>query len=101
MATLGFEVLPSSANFVFALTFTSRQGLVCRLESGALSCVFRQAAIDNYLRISIGTDELTRLCWCAGCSLKRYRALMGLPRHVFPVVIPQLERHSESVLLAP
>jgi histidinol-phosphate aminotransferase len=54
---LGFEVLPSSANFVFA-----RHGahdaatLAARLrEHGILVRHFRQPRIDQFLRISIGT----------------------------------------------
>ncbi len=54
---LGFDVLPSSANFVFA----RRAGhdaaeLAARLrEHGILVRHFRQPRIDQYLRISIGT----------------------------------------------
>ena len=56
---LGFSVLPSKANFLFAShvqidAFT----LYNRLrEVGILVRHFRQPRIDNYLRITIGTDD--------------------------------------------
>ena len=54
---LGFDVLPSGANFVFARH--PREGaatLASRLrEHGVLVRHFRQARIDQYLRISVGT----------------------------------------------
>ena len=58
MAALGFEVLPSAANFVFA-THPRRaaRNLFARLrERGIIVRYFDKPRIDNYLRISIGTD---------------------------------------------
>ncbi len=59
LRALGFEVLPSSANFVFA-----RHGEVpgARLmdglrAQGILVRHFAQPRIDDYLRITIGTDD--------------------------------------------
>jgi histidinol-phosphate aminotransferase len=59
LARLGFEVLPSSANFVFARHPAQ--------EGAALAAALRQRAvivrhfaaprIDDYLRITVGTDE--------------------------------------------
>jgi histidinol-phosphate aminotransferase len=59
MSEFGFEVLPSSANFIFvrhprrdaaALAQTLR-------ERGIVVRHFRQARIDQFLRITVGTDE--------------------------------------------
>lgn len=56
---MGFEVLPSQANFVFA---SHRQVpasvLFAKLrEKGVLVRYFNKPRIDNFLRISIGTDR--------------------------------------------
>ncbi|KQQ40345.1 histidinol-phosphate aminotransferase [Duganella sp. Leaf126] len=58
LLALGFEVLPSQANFVFARhpqhdAATLAAGL---RERSILVRHFRQARIDQFLRISIGTD---------------------------------------------
>ncbi len=55
---LGFEVLPSGANFVFA-RHPARDGaeLAAALRARAIIVRhFRQARIDQFLRITIGTD---------------------------------------------
>jgi histidinol-phosphate aminotransferase len=54
---LGFEVLPSKANFVFARhPRTDAAALAAQLrEHGILVRHFRQPRIDQYLRISVGT----------------------------------------------
>ena len=59
LATLGFEVLPSSANFVFAShSQIPARELFDRLRAGGIVVrYFDKPRIDNYLRISIGTDE--------------------------------------------
>lgn len=59
MQGLGFEVLPSMANFIFARhpahdAATLAAGL---RERAILVRHFKQARIDQFLRISIGTDE--------------------------------------------
>jgi histidinol-phosphate aminotransferase len=59
MQALGFEVLPSKANFIFARhpshdAATLAAGL---RERAILVRHFKQARIDQFLRISIGTDE--------------------------------------------
>lgn len=59
LEVLGFEVLPSGANFIFA---THRQhsarDLFARLRArGIVVRYFDKPRIDNYLRISIGTNE--------------------------------------------
>ncbi|WP_432357889.1 histidinol-phosphate transaminase [Sporosarcina sp. UB5] len=56
---LGFHVLPSQANFVFAShSDRAAADLYGQLkEDGILVRHFNQPDIDNYLRISIGTDE--------------------------------------------
>ena len=59
LTALGFEVLPSAANFVFA-RHSSRDGqeLAAQLrEQGVLVRHFKQPRIDQFLRISIGTEE--------------------------------------------
>jgi histidinol-phosphate aminotransferase len=61
---LGFEVLPSSSNFLFA-RHSSRPASELYLElksAGILVRHFNSTRINNYLRISIGSDdECTRL----------------------------------------
>lgn len=57
LQALGFEVLPSAANFVFA-RHPQRDGgeLAARLrEQGVIVRHFRQPKIDQFLRITIGT----------------------------------------------
>lgn len=56
---LGFEVLPSKANFVFA-RHSQRDAQTLARELRARSIIvrhFRQPRIEQFLRISIGTDE--------------------------------------------
>jgi len=58
LTQLGFEVLPSAANFVFA-RHPSHDGaalLKALRERKVLVRHFKQPRIDQYLRISIGTD---------------------------------------------
>ncbi|MEL0027996.1 MAG: histidinol-phosphate transaminase, partial [Perlucidibaca sp.] len=59
---LGFEVLPSGANFVFARHPAHRGGdLAAALrERAVLVRHFRSARIDDFLRITIGTPEQHR-----------------------------------------
>ena len=59
--TLGFKVIPSQANFIFAsppgITDSGAAGFLAALrEKGILVRHFKQSEIINYLRISIGTD---------------------------------------------
>lgn len=59
MESLGFSVLPSQTNFVFA-THEDYQAVSLYdglRKEGILVRHFNQATIDNYLRITIGTDE--------------------------------------------
>ncbi|WP_297189119.1 histidinol-phosphate transaminase [uncultured Porticoccus sp.] len=59
LKSLGFEVLPSSANFLLA-TCPSRDaaGLAARLrEKGIIVRHFRQPRIEQFLRITVGTNE--------------------------------------------
>lgn len=63
LASLGFEVLPSSANFVFA-RHASRDAaeLAAGLrERSIIVRHFRQPRIDQFLRITVGTDEQCEL----------------------------------------
>jgi histidinol-phosphate aminotransferase len=59
LAGLGFEVLPSEANFLLA-RHPDRAGRVlfsALRERGVIVRYFEQPRIDDYLRISVGTDE--------------------------------------------
>lgn len=59
LQALGFDVLPSAANFLFVRHPTHRAGnLVQALrERAILVRHFKSPGIDNHMRISIGTDE--------------------------------------------
>jgi histidinol-phosphate aminotransferase len=59
LTALGFEVLPSAANFVFARHPHHDAGELARQLRGRDIIVrhFRQPRIEQYLRISVGTDE--------------------------------------------
>ena len=59
LVELGFEVLPSKANFVMAKpTFMDAEKLYLTLkEMGVLVRYFKDSRIKDYLRISIGTDS--------------------------------------------
>jgi histidinol-phosphate aminotransferase len=59
LSELGFEVLPSVANFVFARhRGHSGADLAARLrERGVLVRHFRKSRIEDFLRITVGTDE--------------------------------------------
>ncbi|WP_332671085.1 histidinol-phosphate transaminase [Aromatoleum sp.] len=59
LASLGFDVLPSAANFVFA-RHPGRDAGELAAELRARSIIvrhFRQPRIEQFLRITIGTDE--------------------------------------------
>lgn len=69
LLSLGFDVLPSKTNFLFVSHGKiSGKELFLRLrQDGILVRHFEKQGIDNYLRISIGTDEemkvlISRLC---------------------------------------
>ena len=59
LSALGFEVLPSAANFVFTTHPTRDAGeLAAELRKRAIIVRhFRQPRIDQFLRITVGTDE--------------------------------------------
>jgi histidinol-phosphate aminotransferase len=59
MTSLGFEVLPSAANFIFAQhpRRDAAELFQALREQGIIVRYFDQARIDQFLRISIGTDE--------------------------------------------
>lgn len=59
LASLGFEVLPSAANFVFARHPARDAGeLAAELRTRSIIVRhFRQPRIEQFLRITIGTDE--------------------------------------------
>ncbi len=59
LQALGFKTLPSSSNFIFATSDKiPAQTLYLELKKqGVLVRYFNKPRIDNYLRISIGTDK--------------------------------------------
>jgi len=59
LINLGFKVLPSKANFIFASHPVIPAGVLFQRlrEEGILVRYFNKTRIDNFLRISIGTDE--------------------------------------------
>jgi histidinol-phosphate aminotransferase len=59
MTGLGFEVLPSAANFIFARHPQHDAGDLARQlrERSIIVRHFRQPRIDQHLRITVGTDE--------------------------------------------
>ena len=59
LEAMGFSVLPSSANFIFARTDRMEGGALYRAlkRDGVLVRHFDKARISDYLRISIGTRE--------------------------------------------
>jgi len=63
LEALGFEVLPSAANFVFARhPLKDAAGLAAALrERSIIVRHFRHARIDQFLRITVGTDEQVNL----------------------------------------
>ncbi|MCY1455430.1 Histidinol-phosphate aminotransferase [compost metagenome] len=56
---LGFEVLPSAANFIFARhpQHDAAQLAAALREQGVIVRHFKQARISQFLRITIGTAE--------------------------------------------
>ena len=56
---LGFKVLPSSANFIFACLPSKDAGELAKAlrEHGIIVRYFNKPRIDQFLRITIGTDE--------------------------------------------
>ncbi|HPV50030.1 MAG TPA: histidinol-phosphate transaminase [Smithellaceae bacterium] len=59
LESLGFTVLPSEANFVFITNpeYPARELFSCLREEGILVRYFDKPKIDNYLRVTIGTDD--------------------------------------------
>lgn len=59
MESLGFRVLPSGANFIFAThpRHPAKQLFAALRERGIVVRYFDKPRIDNYLRISIGTEQ--------------------------------------------
>jgi histidinol-phosphate aminotransferase len=73
LKALGFEVLPSETNFVFAKPpkFTAEQWLEKLRQNNVLVRWFRYPATRDYLRITIGTDREMRI------TLQTIRFLLG------------------------
>ena len=59
MQALDFKVLPSKANFIFATHGTVSAAPIAQKlrEQGVIVRHFNRPRIDNYLRITVGTDE--------------------------------------------
>ena len=60
---LGFTVLPSSTNFLFAThpTYPADELFAILKEKGIFVRYFKSARIENYLRITVGTDDQMRV----------------------------------------
>jgi len=63
LSELNFEVLPSATNFVFARHRSESAAKLYQLlkEQGVLVRFFKKSGIDNFLRISVGTDTETKI----------------------------------------
>ena len=61
LTKLGFDVLPSAANFVFAShPGQDAEKLYLRLKAGGILVrYFNKPIINNWLRITVGTDQET------------------------------------------
>ena len=59
LETMGFNVIPSEANFIFIShgTYAGRSLFQRLRDQGILVRYFNKPKIDNFLRVSIGTDE--------------------------------------------
>ncbi|KUO71961.1 MAG: histidinol-phosphate aminotransferase [Desulfosporosinus sp. BRH_c37] len=59
LSKMGFKIVPSKANFVFIShpTVKAEDLFIWLKEKSILVRYFRQPRIDNYLRVSIGSDE--------------------------------------------
>jgi histidinol-phosphate aminotransferase len=59
LEALGFEVIPSAANFVFAApsSLSAQQVADALRERGIIVRHFNKPRIDGYLRITVGTEE--------------------------------------------
>ena len=59
MKELGFHVIPSQANFIFAehKKIRAEDLFISLKQNGILVRYFKANKIDNYLRITIGTDQ--------------------------------------------
>lgn len=59
LSTLGFHVLPSSANFIFASLPQQDAGILAQQlrEKGIIVRYFNKPRINQFLRITVGTDE--------------------------------------------
>ena len=59
LASLGFEVVPSAANFVFARhpRRDAAETAQALRERSVIVRHFKMPRIDQYLRITVGTDE--------------------------------------------
>jgi len=59
LTALGFKVLPSKANFIFASHSTHDAGQLAKQlrEKGIIVRYFNKPRINQFLRITVGTDE--------------------------------------------
>ena len=67
LARLGFEVLPSAANFVFA-RHPGHEGKALAAELRARAIIvrhFNAPRISDYLRITVGTDQQVEILLAA------------------------------------
>ena len=59
LEAMGFTVLPSVTNFVFAThhTLAARDWCARLREAGVLTRYYAAPRIDDWLRVTVGTDE--------------------------------------------
>ena len=94
LCNLGFEVLPSAANFIFARHPQRDAAELAKAlrEESIIVRHFKLPRIDQFLRITIGTPEESN-AQVPPLALDQRRRL--IPRHVRDVVDMQLARAAE------
>ena len=73
LTEMGFKVIPSQANFIFISSEQCPGGLLFKRlrEKGILVRYFNKPKIDNFIRVTIGTDA------AMDCFLEVIKAIAG------------------------